>query len=60
MQPGFPFTMDISRWAVVAFLLAMTFLSGILAGYLLGLTHTLRHGDGSQNAKSIWTYEGEE
>lgn len=60
MQPGYAFTMDVSQWAVVTFVLAMTFLSGILAGYLLGLTHILRHGDASQGSKSIWTYEGED
>ena len=60
MQPGYPFTLDVARWAVVAFVLAMTFLSGVLGGYLFGLTHTVRQADGSQGSKSIWTYEDED
>ena len=60
MQPGHPFTLDVAQWAVVAFVLAMTFLSGVLGGYLFGLTHTVRHGGGSQGSKSIWTYYGDE
>lgn len=59
MQLDYPFTLDIDRWAVVAFVLAMTFLSGVLGGYLFGLTHALRHGQGSQDSKSIWEYEDE-
>jgi hypothetical protein len=60
MQPSYPFTLDVAQLAVVAFVLAMTFLSGVLGGYLFGLTHTVRHGDGSQGSKSIWTYEDED
>ena len=60
MQPGYPFTLDVAQWAIVAFVLAMTFSSGVLGGYLFGLTHTVRHGDGSQGSKSIWTYEDED
>jgi hypothetical protein len=59
MQPGHPFTMDLAQWAVVAFVLAMTFLSGVLGGYLFGLARALRHGEGSQGSKSIWMYEDE-
>jgi hypothetical protein len=60
MQPGYAFTLDLTHWAVVAFVLAMGFLSGVLGGYLFGLTHILRHGDASQDSKSIWTYEDED
>ena len=60
MQPSHSFTLDVDQWAVVAFVLATTFLSGVLGGYLFGLTHTVRHGDGSQGSKSIWTYEDED
>jgi hypothetical protein len=60
MQPGFPFKFDVAQWAVVAFVLAMTFLSGVLGGYLFGLTHALRQGDGSDGSNSIWTYEDED
>ena len=59
MQPGHPITLDLSHWAVVAFVLAMTFLSGVLGGYLFGLTRALRHGEGGPGPKSIWTYEDE-
>jgi hypothetical protein len=60
MQPSYPFIFDVGQWAVVAFVLAMTFLSGLLGGYLFGLTHTVRHGDGGGGSKSIWTYEDED
>lgn len=60
MHPGYPFTLDVAQLGIVAFVLAMTFLSGVLGGYLFGLTHIVRHGDGSQDAKSIWTYEDED
>ena len=60
MQPGHPFTLAVAQWAVAAFVLATTFLSGVLGGYLFGLTHTARHGDGTQGSKSIWTYEDED
>jgi hypothetical protein len=60
MHPGYPFTLDVAQLGVVAFVLAMTFLSGVLGGYLFGLTHIVRHGDGNQDAKSIWTYEDED
>ena len=59
MQPGHPITLDLSHLAVVGFVLAMTFLSGLLGGYLFGLTHALRNGEGGQGSKSIWTYEDE-
>ena len=49
MHPGYPFTLDVAQLGVVAFVLAMTFLSGVLGGYLFGLTHIVRHGDGSQD-----------
>jgi hypothetical protein len=60
MLSGYPFRLDVAQWAVVAFVLAMTFLSGVLGGYLFGLTHIVRHGDRSQGSKSIWTYEDED
>jgi hypothetical protein len=60
MQPGYPFILNVSQLAVVAFVLILTFLSGVLGGYLFGLTHIVRQGDGSQDAKSIWTYEEKE
>ena len=60
MLPSHLFTFDVDHWAVMAFVLAMAFLSGILGGYLFGLAHPLRHGDGSQGSKSIWTYEDED
>jgi hypothetical protein len=60
MQPGHPFTMDVAQWAIEAFVLAMMFLSGVLGGYLLCLSHTVRQGHASQSSKSIWTYEDEE
>lgn len=58
MQPSYLITLHFAQWAVVAFVLAMAFLSGVLGGYLVGLTHTVRH-DG-QGSKSIWTYDDEE
>lgn len=60
MQPGYPFILNVSQLAVVAFVLILTFLSGVLGGYLFGLTHMVRHGDDGQGSKSIWTYEDEE
>jgi hypothetical protein len=60
MQPGYPFILNLSQWALVAFVLAMAFLSGVLGGYLCGLTHAERHSDGSQGSKSIWTYDDED
>lgn len=59
MQPSYPFTFNVTQWALVAFVLAMAFLSGVLGGYLVGLTHTAR-GDGKQGPKSIWSYDDEE
>lgn len=59
MQPSYPFTFNVAQWGLVAFVLAMAFFSGVLGGYLVGLTHTAR-GDGEQNAKSIWTFDDEE
>jgi hypothetical protein len=60
MQPGHPFIMDVGQLAIAAFVLAMTFLSGVLGGFLFGLTHTVRQGDARQGSKSIWTYEDED
>ncbi len=57
MQTGYPFILHGAQWAVVAFVLAATFFSGVLGGYLFGLTHALRQRDDSQPAKSIWTYD---
>lgn len=59
MQPSHAFMVGLDKWAVVAFLLVMTFLSGVLGGYLFGLTHALRHDEGGRGSKSIWTYEDE-
>ncbi len=59
MQPGHLFTLDVSQWAVVVFVLAMTFFCGVLGGFFFGLTRALRHGEGSQDSRSIWTYEDE-
>ena len=59
MQPDHLLALDVDQWAVVAFVLAMTFLSGVFGGYLFGLTHSLRFGEGSQDSKSIWKYEDE-
>jgi hypothetical protein len=59
MQPGHLFTMDVGQWALAAFVLAMTFFSGVLGGFLC-LTHTVRQGDAGRGSKSIWTYEDEE
>ena len=58
MLPGHPFMLDLGQLAIVAFVLAMTFLSGVLGGYFFGMTHALRHGGG--DSKSIWTYETED
>jgi hypothetical protein len=60
MQPNYPFPLDVAQWAVAAFVLAMTFLAGVLGGYLFGLTHLVRHGDGSQGSDSIWKYEDDD
>ncbi len=57
MQAGYPVTLHFAQWPVVAFVLAMMFLSGLLGGYLFGLTHALRHRDDHQRSKSAWTYE---
>jgi hypothetical protein len=57
MQPGYPTTLHFAQWPVVAFVLAMMFFSGVLGGYLFGLTHALRHRDDRQGPKSIWTHE---
>jgi hypothetical protein len=59
MQPGYPLRLDVAEWAVVAFVLAIMFLSGLLAGYLFGLTQLVRNGHASRGSKSIWTYEDE-
>ena len=59
MQPDHPFTLTVAQWALVAFVLALTFFSGLLGGYLFGLTDALRHGEGGQGSKSIWPYEDE-
>lgn len=60
MQPSYLVTLHFAQWVVVAFVLAMAFLSGVLGGYLFGLTHIARHGDSNQGSKSIWTYEDED
>jgi hypothetical protein len=60
MQPGYLFNLDTAKWSVVAFVLATTFLSGVLGGYLFGLARALRHLDDSNGSRSIWTYEDEE
>ncbi|HTW61770.1 MAG TPA: hypothetical protein VMD55_08160 [Terracidiphilus sp.] len=60
MQPSHLFTLDFGEWALVAFVLAMTFLSGVLGGFLLCLTHTVSRAEVSQGSKSIWTYGDEE
>jgi hypothetical protein len=52
--------MDSAQLAVAAFVLATAFLSGVLGGYLFGLTHLVRRGNGSEGAKSIWTYYEDE
>jgi hypothetical protein len=54
MQAGYPVTLHFAQWSVVAFVLAMAFLSGVLGGFLFGLTHALRHRDRSHGSKSIW------
>lgn len=59
MQPGYPLRMDFAAWAVVAFVLAIMFLSGLLAGYLFGLTQLVRNGHAGRPSKSIWTVEDE-
>ena len=59
MQPGDLNALHFAQWPVVAFVLAMMFLSGALGGFLFGLTHALRHRHDSQGSKSIWTYEDE-
>jgi hypothetical protein len=59
MLPGYPFLLDAYHWAVVVFVLAMTFLSGALGGFFFGLTHALRHGEGDRGSKSIWTFDEE-
>ncbi len=51
MQPGYPLRLDLAGWAVVAFVLAMMFFSGVLAGYLMGLVRLVRQGDGKQDPK---------
>jgi hypothetical protein len=57
MQSGYPVTLHFAQWPVVAFVLAIMFLSGVVGGYLFGLTHALRHRDDGQGSKSIWTDE---
>lgn len=57
MVPNHSLTLDAAQWSVVLFVLAMTFLSGVLGGFFFGMTHALRHGD--EGSKSIWTYEDE-
>jgi hypothetical protein len=59
MQPGYPLRLDLAQWALVAFVLATMFFSGVLAGYLMGLTHLVRHGERKPGSRSIWTYEDE-
>jgi hypothetical protein len=59
MQPGYPIRLDFTEWAVAAFVLALMFFSGVLAGYLMGLTHLVRHGHPKPGSRSIWTYEDE-
>jgi hypothetical protein len=59
MQPGHPFSLDVSQSAIVVFVLAMTFLSGVLGGYFFGLTDAVR-GHGHRESKSIWEYDEEE
>lgn len=60
MQLGYPLTLSVAQWGIVAFVLGMTFLSGVLGGYLCGLTHTVRQWNDRQAPKSIWTYEDED
>ena len=57
MLPGHLFTLDAGQWPVVAFVLAMTFFSGVLGGFFFGLTRAVRHGEGHPDSESIWTYE---
>jgi hypothetical protein len=59
MQPGYPLRLDVAEWAVVVFVLATLFFSGVLAGYLMGLTHLVRHGDARHGGKNIWGHEDE-
>ncbi len=58
-MPGHPFMLGLDHWAVAGFVLALTFLSGMLGGFFFGLTRAFRHGDGGQEPRSIWTYEDE-
>jgi len=51
--------LDVGQWAVLAFVLAMTFLTGVLGGFFVGLTRAVRHGEVGQEPRSIWTYEDE-
>lgn len=60
MPTGYPLSLDATQWGVVAFVLAMAFLSGVLGGYLFGLTHAVRQGSGNQAPRSIWTCEDED
>jgi hypothetical protein len=60
MQQGYPFILNAAQLALVAFVLVITFLSGVLGGYLFGLTHIVRHGDDRDGSESIWTYEDED
>ena len=54
-----PFALDAVHWAVVVFVLATAFLSGALGGFFFGMTHALRHGEGNEASKSIWTFDEE-
>jgi hypothetical protein len=60
MQADYPFvTLHFAQWAVVAFVLVIMFLSGVVGGYLFGLTRALRYRDDRQGSKSSWMYEDE-
>jgi hypothetical protein len=51
MQPDYPLRLDLAGWAVVAFVLATMFFSGVLAGYLMGLTQLVRRDEGKPGSK---------
>ena len=52
------FTLNGAQWGIFVFVLATTFLSGVLGGFFFGMTHAMRHGDG-ESPKSIWTFDEE-
>jgi hypothetical protein len=57
MEPGYPIALHFAQWPVVTFVLVTMFFSGVLGGYLFGLTRALRHREDGQGSKSIWTCE---